>query len=91
MDQLNTSNAEQLNASRTSTTAQPRPTSKNPTQASKTSKAPTTVICAKAELQGNIHFGEGVIVHPMCKISADGGDINIGDYTIIEEFVTIVN
>lgn len=67
----------------------PRTTSKNPTTAGK--KAPTTVICAKAELSGNIHFGEGVIVHPMCKISADGGDINIGDYTIIEEYVTIVN
>ena len=27
----------------------------------------------------------------MCTIKADGGDITIGDYTIIEEFVTIIN
>ncbi len=27
----------------------------------------------------------------MCKIQADGGDIIIGDYTIIEEYVTIIN
>ena len=49
------------------------------------------MVCAKAELQGNIHLGEGVIIHPWCKISAEGGDITIGDYTIIEEFVRITN
>jgi len=30
-------------------------------------------------------------VHPMCNIVAEGGDIIIGDYTIIEEFVKIWN
>jgi hypothetical protein len=30
-------------------------------------------------------------VHPFCTISADGGDIIIGDYTIIEEYVKIIN
>ena len=52
---------------------------------------PTTVICAKAELQGSIHFGEGCIVHPNATIIAEGGDIIIGDFTIIEEFVKIWN
>jgi carbonic anhydrase/acetyltransferase-like protein (isoleucine patch superfamily) len=52
---------------------------------------PTTVICAKAELTGNIHFGEGCVVHMNATIIAEGGDIIIGDYTIIEEFVKIWN
>lgn len=30
-------------------------------------------------------------MHPFCTISADGGDIIIGDYTIIEEYVKIIN
>ena len=30
-------------------------------------------------------------MHPMCNIVAEGGDIFIGDYTIIEEFVKIWN
>jgi dynactin-6 len=36
-------------------------------------------------------LGEGVIVHPLAKIFAQGGDIIIGDYTIIEENAQIRN
>jgi carbonic anhydrase/acetyltransferase-like protein (isoleucine patch superfamily) len=42
-------------------------------------------------MEGNIHFGEGCIVHPNAEIKADGGDIIFGDYCIIEELVKIVN
>ncbi len=38
-----------------------------------------------------MHFGEHVIVHPGCSIVAEGGDIYIGDYVIIEEKVRILN
>lgn len=69
-----------------------RTSSKQPTVGTATkSNKPTTVVCARAEIQGNVIFGEGCIVHAMCNIIAEGGDIIIGDYTIIEEFVRIWN
>jgi dynactin-6 len=45
----------------------------------------------KAEIKGNVIFGDGCIIHPQCTITAEGGDIIFGDFNIIEEFVNIVN
>ena len=59
-DQLNESSNN--TSSRMSTTNQSSRTKASVVQGTK--KTPTTVICTKAELQGNIHFGEGCIVHP---------------------------
>ncbi len=64
-----------------------------------TKKLKETIICASAEIQGNVAFGEGTsprkpvgcIVHPHCNIIAEGGPIIIGNYNIIEERVTIIN
>ncbi|ELR14034.1 dynactin subunit 6, putative, partial [Acanthamoeba castellanii str. Neff] len=42
-------------------------------------------------LEGNIHIGEGTVLHPRCKIIAEKGSITIGKYNIIEEHSTIVN
>jgi len=38
-----------------------------------------------------VTFGENCIVHPLCSIIAEGGDIHIGEYNIIEEKVKIIN
>lgn len=38
-----------------------------------------------------MHFGDKCIVHPGCSIIAEGGDIIIGKYNIIEEKVRIIN
>ena len=45
----------------------------------------------EAKIVGNVHFGEGCIVHPGAKILAEGGDIIIGDYNIFEEYSQVVN
>jgi carbonic anhydrase/acetyltransferase-like protein (isoleucine patch superfamily) len=42
-------------------------------------------------LEGNIHIGEGTVLHPRCRIIAEKGSITIGKYNIIEEHSTIVN
>jgi dynactin-6 len=54
-------------------------------------KTQNLTIWASTKLEGNIHFGEGCIVHPSATISAEGGDIIFGDYCIIEELVVIKN
>ena len=45
----------------------------------------------EAIIQGAVTFGEGCIVHPGAQIVAEGGDITIGDYNIIEEYARILN
>ena len=42
-------------------------------------------------IKGNVTFGEGCIVHPGAQILAEGGDIILGDFNIIEEYARIVN
>lgn len=54
-------------------------------------KTQNLTIWASTKLEGNIHFGEGCIVHPSATILAEGGDIIFGDYCIIEELVVIKN
>ena len=54
-------------------------------------KPQQNIFCVKAEIKGNVIFGEGCIVHPQCIINAEGGDIIFGDCNIIEEYVNIVN
>lgn len=54
-------------------------------------KPPSVVICEAAELQGQILFGEGCIVHPGAFIDARGGAIVFGENNIIEEKARIVN
>ena len=43
-----------------------------------------SIICSACDIQGNVTFGKGCIVHPGCSIFAEGGDIIIGDNNIIE-------
>ena len=50
-----------------------------------------SVISAEVILTGKVTFGEGCIVHPGAQILAEGGDIIIGDFNIIEEYARIVN
>lgn len=54
-------------------------------------KPPSVVICEAAELQGQINFGDGCIVHPGAFIDARGGAITFGEHNIIEEKARIVN
>ena len=50
------------------------------------------VICCKnIEIEGQIAFGTGCIIHPDCSIIAEGGPIIFGEYNIIEEKVRIIN
>ena len=48
---------------------------------------PKSVFCHEAVIKGNVIFGEGCIVHPGAQIKAEGGDIIMGDFNIIEEYV----
>jgi dynactin-6 len=54
-------------------------------------KAPPIMVCSKADIVGNVYFGEGCVVHNNATIQADGGDIIFGEYCIIEDHVRIVN
>lgn len=49
------------------------------------------VVPKDCTLEGNIHIGEGTVLHPRCKIIAEKGSITIGKYNIIEEHSVIVN
>ena len=53
--------------------------------------APKSVFCHEAVLKGNVTFGEGCIVHPGAQILAEGGDIIMGDFNIVEEYARIIN
>jgi dynactin-6 len=47
--------------------------------------------CKNIEIEGQIAFGTGCIIHPDCSIIAEGGPIIFGEYNIIEEKVRIIN
>ena len=49
------------------------------------------MFCHEAVIKGNVIFGEGCIVHPGAQLVAEGGDIILGDYNIVEEYARIVN
>ena len=53
--------------------------------------APKSVFCHEAVIKGNVTFGEGCIVHPGAQILAEGGDIIMGDFNIVEEYARIIN
>lgn len=48
------------------------------------------LVCSDAEFAGEVHVGEGSILHPRCRILARGGPIRIGRNNVIEELVEIV-
>lgn len=88
VESKNDTSVDQSNTSATDIKPATRVSSKQPTLGGSATKSkPSNVVFPKAELEGTVILGEGVVVHPMCKISAEGGDIVIGDYTVIEEFV----
>ena len=60
-------------------------------RSSNSSRTAGVIICEAAELQGQINFGEGCVVHPGAYIDARGGTITFGEYNIIEEKARIVN
>merc|ERR1711963_1169014 len=49
------------------------------------------MVCEDCELVGDITIGSRTIIHPKAKIVAEAGPIVIGDFNIIEEYVTITN
>jgi len=51
----------------------------------------TAIIAEKAQLTGTylIEIGEGVVLHPYCKIRAEGGKVTIGKNTMVYERATI--
>ena len=79
-----------------STSGRPSITSSSTSNMGRSSNAsskapPTTVICEAAEIQGNVNFGDGCVVHPGAFIDARGGTIIFGEHNIIEEKARIVN
>lgn len=50
------------------------------------------VICSKnIEIEGQIAFGQGSVIHPDCSIIAESAPIVCGEFNIIEERVRIIN
>jgi dynactin-6 len=45
----------------------------------------------KADITGNVYFGDGCVVHQGAVIHADGGEIYFGENCVIEEYVKIIN
>ena len=43
-----------------------------------------SIVCASSDIQGQVTFGKGCIVHPGCAIIAEAGEIVFGDFNIIE-------
>lgn len=50
-----------------------------------------SVVCAEADLRGDITIGSNTIIHPKVRIFAYGGPIIIGDGCLIEEQTVIMN
>lgn len=46
-----------------------------------------TILCTHCDIQGNVSFGKGCVVHPGCSLIAEGGDIEFGDFCIIEVII----
>ncbi|KAL6050695.1 Dynactin subunit 6, variant 2 [Balamuthia mandrillaris] len=53
--------------------------------------AATAVVCKTAVLEGNIRIGKGTVLHPKCRVIAEGGPIHIGSNNIVEELACIHN
>lgn len=52
--------------------------------------SPDAIICAGAIIEGDVHIGSNVFIHPQARIIADAGyRIVVGDKTIIEENVQV--
>ncbi|XP_065841673.1 dynactin subunit 6-like [Oscarella lobularis] len=49
------------------------------------------VVCAEAEIKGDVTIGTGTVVHPKARILAEGGPIVIGENNLIEEQTVIRN
>ncbi|KAI8071636.1 trimeric LpxA-like protein [Gongronella butleri] len=49
------------------------------------------VVCQEAELKGEVAIGNGTVLHPKCRIIAEGGPIYIGKNNIIEENCILFN
>lgn len=52
---------------------------------------PGAAVCADAEIIGDVRIGAGTVVHPRCRILAQGGPVIIGENNIIEELTVVVN
>ena len=63
----------------------------NSSALSSRARGPSVIICDSAEIQGDVNFGDGCIVHPGAFIDARGGTITFGENNIIEEKARIVN
>eukprot|EP00038_Savillea_parva_P000295 m.95345 g.95345 ORF g.95345 m.95345 type:complete len:169 (+) comp10102_c0_seq1:132-638(+) len=53
--------------------------------------AAAAVVSKLVEIVGDVTIGDDTVVHPSCKILAEGGPIVIGSGCLIEELVTIRN
>eukprot|EP00037_Helgoeca_nana_P005483 m.51850 g.51850 ORF g.51850 m.51850 type:complete len:168 (-) comp16475_c0_seq1:208-711(-) len=51
----------------------------------------TAVVSKLARLEGAVTIGDDTVIHPSCKILAEGGPITIGTGCLIEELVVIRN
>ena len=49
------------------------------------------VVCAEADLRGNVTIGKKAVIHPKVRILAYGGPIVIGEGCLIEEQSVIIN
>ena len=50
-----------------------------------------SVVCAEADLRGDVTIGNSTIIHPKVRIFAYGGPIVIGEGCLIEEQTVIIN
>ena len=50
-----------------------------------------SVVCAEADLRGDVTVGSNAIIHPKARILAYGGPIVIGEGCLIEEQTVILN
>eukprot|EP01016_Furgasonia_blochmanni_P016435 TRINITY_DN1952_c0_g1_i3.p1 TRINITY_DN1952_c0_g1~~TRINITY_DN1952_c0_g1_i3.p1 ORF type:complete len:308 (+),score=32.52 TRINITY_DN1952_c0_g1_i3:65-988(+) len=51
----------------------------------------SSILILPCEVQGKVTFGKGCVIHPLCQIISEAGEIIIGDYNIIEERCVIYN
>ncbi|KAH8551039.1 trimeric LpxA-like protein [Umbelopsis sp. PMI_123] len=52
---------------------------------------PKTIVCQEADLRGEITIGAGTVLHPRCRVVAEGGPIIFGANNIVEENAVIFN
>ncbi|CAI2305660.1 unnamed protein product [Caenorhabditis sp. 36 PRJEB53466] len=61
------------------------------TETSGVSIASSTIVCAEAEIKGEVTIKEGCVVHPHVIFDATKGPIFVGDNNIFEEYSVICN